>query len=172
MRPNKRTVRDAIRGSVPDGKIKGAKIVLKDSTAGLPIAGFTEYDRAKGGAVKSIGAPASSDAFGITIRGHETRHATRHKPQRKKPVTAQEEMCTQIVDDVNIESTPIPEGVSGLREYKRAHLTTALRDIHTIVRKVRAVRNKTAPDLIETRNQNLICAVRVIGMLRNYGQRR
>ena len=170
MRPNKRTVRDAIRGSVPAGKIKGAKIILKDSTLGLPVAGFTEYDREKGGRVIKIGAPASVDAFGITIRGHETRHASRHTPRRKKPMTPEEEICCQIVDDVNIEATECPEGIPGLREYKRAHLTTAMRDLNTIVRKVRAVRGGGAPDTIETRNSNLLAAVRVIGMLRSYGQ--
>jgi hypothetical protein len=166
-KPNRKTVRDGIRGSVPAGKLRGARISLRDVTKdNSPIGGFTEYG--KGGSVVKIGAPVSDTSFGVTVRGHETRHATRHTPRRKKPLTENEALACQIVDDVNIESTTLPN-VKGIRAYKRAHLATAFDGVRTIARNVRAVKSGKTPDSIALRNGNLLNAVRTIGMLRAYG---
>jgi hypothetical protein len=170
-KPNRKTVRDAIRASVPDGKLKRAKIVLADSPEKRsPIGGFTEYERANGGAVVKIGAPAGDNAHGITIRGHETRHATRHTPKRKKPMTENEAIAAQIVDDVNIECTPLPDTNVSLRPYRRAHLAVAMDGVRTLKKNARAVKNKIAPDTARLRNGNLLNAVRTVAMLHSYGQ--
>jgi hypothetical protein len=170
-KPNRKTVRDAIRASVPKGKLKRAKIVLADNAQlkGAQIGGFTEYDRANGGNVIKIGAPAADDAKGITIRGHETRHATRHTVKRRKPMTENEAIASQIVDDVNIECTPLPK-LESLIGYKRAHLAVAMDGVRTLKKNKRAVDNKTAPDSIALRNGQLLNAVRTTAMLHSYGQ--
>ena len=167
-KPSRKTVRDAIRGSVPQGKLKRAKIVLADNPEKhSPIGGFTEYDRASGGTVIKIGAPAGDNASGITIRGHETRHATRHGNRRKKPMTENEAVASQIVDDVNIECTPIPPCMTG---YKRAHLAVAMDGVRTLTRNARAVKSGKVADSIALRNGQLLNAVRSTAMLHSYGQ--
>jgi hypothetical protein len=166
--PNKRTVRGAIRGSVPGGKLRQAQIKLaKVEQNKLPIGGYTQY-APKGGAVIEIGAPVMDDAFGVAVRGHETRHATRHKPARKKPMTANEAIASQIVDDVNVETSPLPRGLRGLRAYKRAHCAVAMRDMRVVAQKARAVKAGKAPDSIETRNANLLSVLRSSAMLGHY----
>jgi hypothetical protein len=172
-KPSRKTVRDAIRASVPQGKLKRAKIVLADKAQlqGAQIGGFTEYDRASGGTVIKIGAPDGDDAKGITIRGHETRHATRHGNRRKKPMTENEAIASQIVDDVNIECTPLPKlAVESLRGYKRAHLAVAMDGARTLTRNARAVKSGKAPDTVALRNGQLLNAVRTTAMLHSYGQ--
>ena len=163
-KPNRKTVRDAIRASVPDGKLKGAKIVLadKEELKHARIGGFTEYSRANGGDVVKVGAPAGDDAHGITIRGHETRHASRHTLKRKKPMSENEALAAQIVDDVNIECTPIPDGAN-TRPYRRAHLTVAMDSVRTLLRNDRAVKGGKVADSVELRNGQLLNAVRTLG---------
>jgi hypothetical protein len=167
-KPTPKTVREAIRASVPDAKLRKARIVLtEDGFQGGNIGGYTQYEREHGGDVVKIGAPIGDDSRGITIRGHETRHATRHKPQRKKPVTENEAMASQIVDDVNIECSPIPEAKSG-RAYRRAHLATAMRDLRTIVNRGRNMRSGIEPNTVQGRNAQLLASMRVGAMLRHY----
>jgi hypothetical protein len=160
-RPNRKTVRAAIRASVPEGKLRASKIVLTDTPLGQrAIGGFTEYSRENGGAVVKLGAPAGDNAFDVTIRGHETRHAAKHKPNRKKPLTENAAIAGQIVDDVNIETLALPEA-AGIRAYKRAHLATAMNDVRTIARKGRAMKaNPKTDDTVANRNAQLLCAVR------------
>ncbi len=167
-KPNKKTVRDAIKASVPEGKLRRAKIVLKDKTDHLPVGGFTEYDRAKGGAVVKLGAPASDDAFGISIRAHECAHAAKHKPTRKKPMTETEAIAGQIVDDVNIEVLPVPT-MNGSKMYRRAKLAVAMQSVRTISNVARAVKEGRIPTSVALRNGQLLHAVRTIAMLRHYG---
>ena len=170
-KPSRKTVRDSIRASVPKGKLRAAKIVLADNPEkNSPIGGFTEYDReTSGGHVVKIGAPAGDNAHGITIRGHETRHATRHTPKRKKPMTENEAMASQIVDDVNIECTPLPN-TDSVRPYRRAHLAVAMSGVRTLQRNARAVRDKLAADNAALRNGQLLNAVRTTAMLHSYAQ--
>jgi hypothetical protein len=174
-KPTRKTVRDAIRASVPDGKLQRAKIVLasKEQLNGAPIGGFTEYDRANGsGNVIKLGAPDSDDSKGITIRGHETRHATRHTLKRKKPLTENEAIAGQIVDDVNIECTELPTvSFDGLRPYKRAHMAVAMDGVRILKRNARAVANGTVADSVALRNGQLLNAVRTAAMLHHYGQK-
>jgi hypothetical protein len=161
-KPNRKTVRAAIRGSVPDAKLRKARIVLAD-TRKANIGGFTEYGTDRKTVVK-VGAPAGDGAFDITVRGHETRHATRHTLSRKKRVTQNEAIASQIVDDVNIESTRLPSiSTSGLEQYRRAHLTTAMRDVRSALLDARKM-----PDTYETRNARLLSAVRSLAMLEHY----
>lgn len=170
MKPNRKTIRDSLRASVPEGKLLGAKIVLRDSAENSPIGGFTEYDRAKGGRVTKIGGPTGDDAFGIAIRAHEAAHATHHKPTRKKLLSSETEaVVSQIVDDVDVESKPVPS-VPHVTQYKRAKLTVAMRDVRNIARAKRRVKAGTLKDSVALRNGDVTCAVRCIGMLRNYGE--
>lgn len=169
----RKTALAAIRGSVPDGKVKGARIVLSDAPQGAqPIGGFTEFGRKKGGAVVRIGAPAGDDAFGITVRGHETAHATHDKRRRKKVMTANEMNAVQVVGDVINESRDLPFLSEGMmRQYNRAHLATALRvDVRSIVKNVRNAKRGLIPDTVALRNGNLLASVRAIGMLKHYGE--
>src|SRR5262245_31345870 len=133
-KPNRKTVRAAIRGSVPDAKLKKARIVLAEDTHKGAIGGFTEYDNGRQNVVR-LGAPAGDNAYDVTVRGHETRHATRHVRRRiKKAVTQNEVLAAQIVDDVNIESTRLPEmSLSGLTTYRRAHVATALKGLRDML---------------------------------------
>jgi len=165
---NKKTIRDVIRGSVPGGKLQHARIVLADK-AGDTIGGFTEYDRKTG--VTKIGTPAGMKATDITIRGHETRHATFHKAPKRKLQTPREILVGQIVDDVNVESKPLPGGVSakGLADYRRAHLATAMRDIGRMKRVARDIKAGRRQSSVDQRNGDLICATRALSMLKNYG---
>jgi len=168
-KPSKRTVRDAIRASVPDGKLRKAQIVLKERTDAMQIGGFTQYERETGGDVVKIGAPASDDSYGITVRGHETRHATRHTPRRKKPKTENEAIAGQIVDDVNIETSPLPD-VASIRPYRRAHLKTAMDGVRVLLKNKRHVTANPKDDTAQLRNGNLLNAVRTVAMLHHYGQ--
>jgi hypothetical protein len=171
-KPNRKTVRDAIRASVPDGKLKGAKIVLADRPEQTgQIGGFTQYDEKNRRDVVKLGAPIGDNAKGVTIRGHETRHATRHTPRRKKPLTENEAIAAQIVDDVNIESTMLPSTATPgmMRIYQRAHLATAMDGVRTLKKNVRAVRTGKAKDSPELRNGQLLNAVRTVAMLKHYG---
>lgn len=161
-KPNKKTVRASIRGSVPDGKLKRAKLLLSNAKYGQTrISGFTEYadDRKT---VAKLGTPMSDDAAGITIRGHETRHATKHTRSRKKPMTENEAQAGQIVDDVNVESIPLPH-ISGdaLEQYRRAHLATAVKDLRDLL-------NDKSPDSWQKRNNRLLAGMRIKAMLRHY----
>jgi hypothetical protein len=170
IKPNSKTVRAGIRGSVPHGKLKKAKIVLSKAGYGEgAITGFTEYDKDRKTVVK-IGAPASDAAFAITVRGHETRHATKHKPTRKKPLTPEEAEAGQRVDDVNVELLPLPKlsTASGLEEYRRAHLATAMRDLSHMLQDDRKVKAGVAPNSREHRNNILLGALRVKAMLAHY----
>src|SRR5262245_54655277 len=108
-KPQTKILRDSIRGSVPDGKLKKARIVLHDIRQNAtPTAGATQYGEDRKTVVR-VDAPASDDAFGITVRGHEGRHATRHVLSRRKAMTPNEMLAGQIVDDVNIETTELPK---------------------------------------------------------------
>lgn len=172
-RPNRKTVRAAIRGSVPGGKLRRAKIVLADAVQlqGSPIGGFTEYDQKNRRDVVKLGAPMADTAEGITIRGHETRHATRHTPTRRKPVSEIEALIGQIVDDVNVESGDLPNvSNSLLRPYKRAHLTTAMKGVRVITNVKRKVKAGLMPDTVQLRNGQLIHSVRTLAMLKHYGE--
>jgi hypothetical protein len=167
-KPHKGTVRAGIRGSVPGGKLCQAQITLSKAKQNqAAIGGFTEY-APKGGAVVKIGAPSGDDAFGISVRGHETRHATRHKPARRKPMTGNEAIASQIVDDVNVETSPLPRGIKGLRAYKRAHCAVAMTDVRTLAAKGRLVRSGKVADSVALRNSNLLCALRSTAMLAHY----
>src|SRR5215471_11082428 len=99
QKPNRKTVRQAIRGMVPGGKLSSAKILLSESKYGAhSVAGFTEFDKARGGKVVKLGAPSGDDAASVCVRGHETRHATHTHPLRSKPMTPNEAMAFQAVD--------------------------------------------------------------------------
>ena len=169
--PNKKTVRAAIRGSVPSGKLRRAKIVLSDADYGKhSIAGFTEYDKAgRTGEVIRIGAPQHDNAAGVTIRGHETRHATKHRVTRSRPMVANEALASQIVDDVNVETIPLPAG-RDLTPYRRAHLAVALKDLREMLKDHRAVKAGKKADTVEGRNGRLVHSVRVLAMLDHYGR--
>jgi hypothetical protein len=171
--PNKKTVRSAIRGSVPDGKLRKAKILVRDSKyTHESVSGFTEYDQSKGAIVVKLGAPLRDDASGITVRGHETRHATKHKATRKKPMTLNEAKASQIVDDVNVETIPLPNvNPDHLVTYKRAHLATALTDLRNMLNRKRKIDAGVIPNTIEARNDMLTHAVRVLAMVDHYGDR-
>ena len=172
-KPHRKTVRAAIRGSVPDGKLRRAKIVLADRVQlqGSPIGGFTEYDQKNRRDVIKLGAPTDDTAEGITIRGHETRHATRHTPTRRKPVSELEALIGQIVDDVNVESGELPRLSKSLMQvYKRAHLTTATKGVRVITNTARKVKAGQMPDTAPMRNGQLIHSVRTLSMLKHYGQ--
>jgi len=167
-KPTKKTVRAAIRASVPDGKLKAARILLAEIEQNKThIGGFTEYNE-KGGGVRKVAAPIGDDAFSLTVRGHETRHASKHTMKRKKPMTPNEAIASQIVDDVNIEMLPVPE-IKGATAYRRAHLATAVRDLRGIYNTVKRVRAGKQPDRMEIRNQNITCGTRVLAMAMNYG---
>jgi len=169
-KPTKKTVRSSIRASVPDGKLKGARILLADIEQNkTPIGGFTEYSRERGGSVVKIGAPIGDNAYGLTVRGHETRHASKHGIHRKKPMTANEAIASQIVDDVNIEYLPIPN-VKGALAYRRAHMATAKRDLRDMLRIARKVKAGEIPDSIERRNADLLSSVRTLAMTQHYGR--
>lgn len=172
-KPTRKTVRAAIRGSVPGGKLRRAKIVLADAVQlkGSPIGGFTEYDQKNRREVVKLGAPMADTAEGITIRGHETRHATRHVPVRRKPVSEVEALIGQIVDDVNVESGDLPNLSQGLmKPYKRAHLTTAMKGVRVITNTKRKLDAGIIPDTVPVRNGQLIHSVRTLAMLKHYGQ--
>ena len=167
-KPNKKIVRAAIRGSVPDGKLKKARILLSDAPYGATaITGFTEYGNDRETVVK-IAAPEMDNAAGITVRGHETRHATRHRKTRKKNLTMKEAQAFQIVDDVNVETGTLPyiEG-EGIEAYRRAHLTTAMRDLAVMLRDKRRFESGF-PETWEDRNRRLLAAMRIKAMLRHY----
>jgi hypothetical protein len=167
--PTAKTVRAGIRASVPDGKLRKARIVLtSEGFRAGSIGGYTQYEREHGGDVIKLGAPIGDKSKDVTIRGHETRHATRHKPQRKKPMTQNGEMASQIVDDVNIECTPIPN-VKSQRAYRRAHLAVGANDLRSLKRHARQVL-KGMPTTVGDRNWQLLLAVRVAAMLRHYGK--
>lgn len=169
-KPRAKTVRAAIRGAVPDAKLRKARIALTDGggfAAGV-IGGFTQYEKEHGGDVVKIGAPIGDDAYGLTVRGHETMHATRHKPQRKKPMSENQALASQIVDDVNIETTALPRA-KAIRPYKRARLAVALRDLRTIVNRDRKVKAGREQNSIAHRNAQILLAVRASSMLRHYG---
>jgi hypothetical protein len=172
-RPSRRTIRAAIRGSVPGGKLKRARITLADAAQlkNSEIGGFTQYDPKNRKEVIKIGAPTGDDAKAITIRGHETRHATRHTPTRKKPVTELELLVGQIVDDVNVESTELPQHTPGLKAYRRAHLTTAMQGVRTIASVARKVKTGEVQDSVALRNGQLLHSVRTLAMLKHYSEK-
>lgn len=164
----RKTVRAALRGSVPDGKLKGARITLAEDTSNAPIGGFTEYGKDRKTVVR-IGGPVTDDAFGITVRGHETRHATRHTLARKKRDTYNAAMAAQLIDDVNIETGELPEvSASGLEIYRRAHIATAMRDLKHMISDKRKQDKGEMPDTYEQRNARTLAAVRVKAMLAHY----
>jgi hypothetical protein len=167
--PTARTVRAGIRASVPDGKLRKARLILtNEGFRQGSIGGYTQYEREHGGDVVKLGAPIGDRAKDVTIRGHETRHATRHKPQRKKPMTVNGELASQIVDDVHIECSPIP-AVKSERAYRRAHLVVALNDLRTIKNRARRIVKGIEPNTVQLRNWQLVLAVRVLAMLNHYG---
>ena len=167
-KPNRKTAVAAIRGSVPDGKLKRTKITLHDVEYGkTKIAGFTQYgdDRVS---IARIGAPIGDNASSITIRGHETRHATRHKRERKKPLTENQVNAGQIVDDVNVETTALPFVGAMLRDYQRAHLATAMTDLKTLIHDADKVKRGEMRDSVGFRNNQLLNALRIKAMLAHY----
>lgn len=168
----RRTAVAAIRGSVPDGKLRATRIILSDASQGVnPIGGFTQYDRAQGGAVVQLGAPAGDSAYDITVRGHETAHATHDKPPRKKKESVNEFNARQVVGDVINESRELPNvGLELLTAYNRAHIATVLKgDVRSILAKRRQVLRGDIPDSVGVRNASVLAAVRAVGMLRSYG---
>jgi hypothetical protein len=180
MKPNKKTVRAAIRGSVPHGKLKKARIVLKDEPyATSRIAGFTQYDEKDRITVTKLGAPLGDNAEGITVRGHETRHATFQKRTRKKPLTQNEANAGQAVDDVFVETRELPQKSfdpstgavivpSGLEEYRRAHIATAMKDLQNVKRDIRRVKAGTAKEDYAMRNFRLLALLRAKAIFRHY----
>jgi hypothetical protein len=78
-------------------------------------------------------------------------------------------MASQIVDDVNIESTPVPNTKSE-RAYRRAHLYVAVKDLRSIKKMARGLKNGTLPNSVRNRNWQLLLAVRVYAMLDHYGR--
>lgn len=169
-KPSRKVVRAAIRGSVPDAKLAKARILLSDAPYGATrVTGFTEYgtDRKT---VSKLSAPDGDNAFAVTVRGHETRHATRHTPTRKKPQTPEAQMAGQIVDDVNVETLPLPTGFagSGLEDYRRAHIATAMHDLRNLLLEKRKVESGRMPDTYEARNNRLLGALRIKAMLAHY----
>ena len=170
-KPNRRTVRAAIRGSVPDGKLKRAQIVLSSEKYGeRNVAGFTQYDERDRKTVVKLGAPDNDGAFGITVRGHETRHAAKHTLRRKKPMTENEAEAAQRVDDVFVETLPLPSlHGDGLDVYRRAHLTMALKDLQYMAQVERGLKSGKIADSAQVRNTRLMAALRVKAMLKHYG---
>jgi hypothetical protein len=167
--PNRKIVRAAIRGSVPGGKLKQAKIRLMDTRQGEHgIGGRTVFGNDRK-TVTEILSPAADDAFGITVRGHETRHATKHTLGRKKPMTENAMFAMQHVDDVNVETMKLPSiSGDGLEEYRRAHLAVAVKDLRGIVNEVRAIKAGTRKDSWQDRNRRLVNALRTKAMLAHY----
>jgi len=170
MKPTPKTVRAGIRGSVPDAKLRKARIVLtSEGFRQGSIGGYTAYEKEHGGDVVKIGAPIGDRSRDVTVRGHETRHATRHKPQRRKALTENGALASQIVDDVNIECSPIPV-TKGERAYRRAHLSVAVEDLRTLKNRARAILKGKHPNTVAVRNWQLLLAVRVLAMLEHYGK--
>jgi hypothetical protein len=166
--PNKKTITASIRGSVPGGKLKTARVVLSD-TPGKLAGGFTEYDDKDRKRVVKIATPASMTYFDVAVRGHETRHATHHTLARKKPKTPNEAIAAQIVDDVNVECKPLRNTTLGdLTSYRRAHLCAAMTDLKSMVADQRRVKQGKVPDSAAVRNAALLCATRVTAMLGAY----
>jgi hypothetical protein len=80
-----------------------------------------------------------------------------------------EAVISQIIDDLNIEAVPMPE-IGASRAYRRAKLSTAMRDVRNIVRVKRRIAKGALADSVEIRNSNLQAGTRAIAMLRAYGQ--
>lgn len=168
--PDKKTVQAAIRGSVPDGKLARARVVLTDAP-GKIAGGYTEYDQKDRKRVVKIAAPASMTYFDVAVRGHETRHATHHTAPRKKPLTPNHAIAGQIIDDVNVECKPLPNATLGnLKRYRRAHLCAAMSDLKNMLNDRRRVTAGKVRDSVELRNAGLLCATRVAAMLGAYGR--
>src|SRR5215471_852404 len=82
MKPTPKTVRAGIRGSVPDAKLRKARIVLtSEGFRQGSIGGYTAYEKEHGGDVVKIGAPIGDRSRDVTVRGHENRHARRRSPK-------------------------------------------------------------------------------------------
>lgn len=170
-KPNRKTVRAAIRGSVPDGKLRKAKIKLSDAPyQSQSVTGFTEYGTDRKTVVK-IGAPDGDSAIAITVRGHESRHATHHTKGRAKNMSENEARAAQIVDDVNIETLPLPSIIyDGIETYRRAHIATAMTDLRSMLKSKKNFVEHPSTETFHDRNQRLAIAMRVKAMLAHYRQ--
>lgn len=171
--PTRKTIRDSIRASVPDGKLKGAKISLKDDIRGLPVGGFTEYEDKPNGGVVSIFAPSGIIAEHVTIRDHEIRHAAFHKRRPKKKRTEMELRVERFVDDVNVESVPViwsrNSSERALERYKRKHLAVVAKEVRAILNASRAMCKNPRLNTPAERNKRLLHTLRAMAMGLTYG---
>jgi hypothetical protein len=169
------TVHDAIRGSVPHGKLDKARIVLTDSRGMTGMEGCTLYG--KGDVVERLDMPRGEDFYASTVRSHETRHATfskRWSYKVKEACRASEKMyfCVNIIEDCIVEQTPLPAmRHEALRNYCREHLAAATKDIIDIKRHKRVCdANPEHPmNTPESRNGRILCGTRALAMLQVYG---
>lgn len=168
---DRRTIRDAIRGSVPDGKLKKTKIILKDDISREAVGGFVKWSEERNAKVEQLGAPGGMTADHIAIRDHETRHATYHsKRGPKKKLTAQENLVANFVDDVHDEAVRLPSGNGkALIRYARKHLALAVKTLRHMARDKKQMARKPRINTPMARNAMMLHSLRLMQMLETYG---
>jgi hypothetical protein len=169
---DRRTIRDAIRGSVPDGKLRKTKIILKDDISREAVGGFVKWSEERNAKVEQLGAPSGMTADHIAIRDHETRHATYHgKRSPKKKMTAQENLVANFIDDVHDESVNMPVGCNGasLIRYARKHLALAVKTLRHMERDKKQMMRDPRINTPMARNAMMLHSLRLMQMLATYG---
>jgi hypothetical protein len=174
--PTKKILRAAIRGSVPHGKLRKARIVLADSR-NSSIGGFTDYNPLDA-TVTRIGCPNGDDAYSSSVRGHETIHATfdsKKSLRLLKPLTEQQYDALNFVDDIRGEQRPLPKATTSLQRrslerYRRDHLSVAVDELRRMKRNRRNMAAGLTPNTLERRNKDIMFGARIFAMLTSYRQ--
>lgn len=161
-----------MRGSVPRGKLRKARIVLADSRRSS-IGGFTDYNPADA-SVTQIGCPQGDDAYSRSVRGHETIHATfdsKKSLRLLKPLTDEQSDALNFIDDIRGEQRPLPKATTSrhkasLDQYRRDHLSVAVAELSNMKRNAR----RGTLNSVERRNKAIMFGARVYTMLTSYRQ--
>lgn len=152
---------DAVRGAVPNGKLKDALLLLETPEGIFSATGCTSYSEK--GEVKVVRLPRGIGAYSAGVRGHETRHATVDKGISTTGLTRTKYYAKQVISDCQNELTPLPACVT--LSYCRDNLVRGLIDVRRVTQQQRKRTGK--PDARE-RNADLLTALRALAISVSY----
>lgn len=152
---------DAIRGSVPGGKLANALIVLDTPEHSFAGSGCTQFD--KTGNVIALQMPRGVGAYASGVRGHETRHATTDKGISTIGKTVTRYIADQVLSDCLNELLPVPDDAPD--SYLRDNLVRGFLDL----RQIRKAQNRRIGEgSAHERNGDILAGLRSLAIADAY----
>ena len=157
-------LKTALRGSVPHGKLRKAKITIVNPDPRLPMAGAVKYVKGKN-EVEAVLIPRGGGMYSTAVTEHEGTHASVSGKHKRPAVTTElDHQIINIVEDCYVEQLPLPSTAGAA--YRRQRLFPAFKDLLSMIRGDRKAGGRKSA---EQRNGEILIGARCLAIIRGYG---